>query len=53
MNSRGGKRIGAGRPKKPDSEKTYPYMIKLTKKERASYLKKGGAKWLRPQLQED
>lgn len=54
--SRGGNRDGAGRPKgstKPDDLKIKPRKISLTDNEYKNYLKKGGAKWLRPVLRDE
>lgn len=53
-NKKGGKREGSGRPKgtiKQDHEKTKNRTIAMTDAEHAEYLKRGGARWLRPELQ--
>jgi len=52
---RGGSRAGAGKPKgyrKDDSLRIKPHKISMTDSEYANYLKKGGAKWLRPLLRD-
>ena len=54
--TRGGKREGSGRPKgstKDPSEITKKHQFRCTDKEYENYLKKGGAKWLRPLLREE
>lgn len=48
---RGGKREGAGKPKGYKKENPVkPRKISMTDSEYNSYIKKGGAKWLRPIL---
>lgn len=48
---RGGPRVGAGKPKGYKKENPVkPRKISMTDPEYENYLKRGGAKWLRPIL---
>ena len=48
---RGGPRVGAGKPKGDRKENPVkPRKISMTDPEYENYLKRGGAKWLRPIL---
>ena len=47
---RGGARAGAGRPKKPEEQKTYRHTIQMTPPEWAIYQAEGGTKTLRDMI---
>ncbi|MDO8313076.1 MAG: hypothetical protein Q7T25_14170 [Sideroxyarcus sp.] len=42
--TKGGKRVGAGRPK---AEPAQPVSIRLTKAQHAAYIERGGARWIK------
>lgn len=55
INNRGGRREGAGRPQgstKPETDKIKPHKISMTDLEYRTFIKLGGAKWLRPLLRQ-
>lgn len=48
---RGGKRIGAGRPRQ--KEETFRVQILLNREDKAKFKELGGVKWVRRKLKED